>query len=320
MARTGDGSTPFEERQNGYSESYSADGSQATRSCSVKSTNVGKFVIAMLGTRERDGENIKTRIPDQFPKVPDLYAQAVELAGADGPPNDGGPNNSIDFDNFIFHTHYSTVPYDVYDDATVTTLAGANTRELYRFVERQLETSVENIQLPSGSMTFVGDSNAIPGSAPKVVFTMNGRYVWHRVPSVPIENIKNSLGRVNSAAFDVGGLNFEENTALMLAAEIEKTWAPAGPVSIGSLIGGGLPLGGLEFHREYRITYTFLIRDNGLDTTLTPNERMGHQHLFKPSANAWRLVTHDGTAGGNRIYPTADHNDLFKLSGTTVTF
>lgn len=211
-----------------------------------------------------------------------------------------GPNPGQDlakYDLAKLYLSYETVLYDIKEDAESLGLGGfPDDGQTFRYVATLFQPAGKFTTIPRGQLRKV--DAAAPARVlithehakfiPEGELTMN----WVDVPTIPIQAILNTAGKVNSAAFN----GFPAETLLCLPPRIRPTTSPA-----------PTPTGGV---RTWDILYQF----KWLPSVDKGGAARGHNWLLRYDAGAidYVEVSSDGTPAGDRIYRTADFRKLFR--------
>ncbi len=305
---------PFFEVRNYYRERFGPDGSQevVVRMATPWSQRKS-FVDQMLGfssTIRLGGTNHLLRtIPYQCPELgyEHLYASECNLVEPQGVfanagivPNDAqgnqlkaanglplfvdwpawysdkplwGPDGCAEYD-VVFRPR----PYEVRTDGDLDSLTAG---ELERYVYREKRAALQGQPLPSSGLIYVDGPQAgqsLPASAAFLfVYTEELLYHWYQVPDEPIDAIKACVGKVNANPFDGarGAPTYPAETLLCQAPVKRQRYRH----TTGRIY--------------WDITYSFLYRPNGWN-------------YYVASDGNYYLVTNGGTAGGARVYKSAD--------------
>ncbi len=183
---------------------------------------------------------LRRGLPEVHPEIPKMYCVEANMIGGKGVPQyDSGKGHQAFYastrpatqlgdggDGYAwFDTKWSYVPYVVLGDTEI----GGN--ESLRFVEINVEPSIQSISLPGATFRFVtaivpaAHGRIIPEGLPLLLPQKAYRLRWHSVPSTNnlmwpgLEtNIDMCLGKVNSATY----LGKDPGTLLCEAPHIEK--------------------------------------------------------------------------------------------------
>lgn len=298
-----------------YHESFSLDNSSLTRPVKTAWGTRRAFLVDMLGRNIVLNEEILRNNPELYTNTdfnPILYCTSIETL-ATLKPNAAGANPSgHSFDDIEYLLHYAALPYDVLTDEEIWEPTYGIYSEVRRNVERSFTFAAENLQIPGASFRFTTAPKDYIFSPPAKVFpTIEVTYTWYRVPRIPTANINSCIGKINDALFDIssyakargvpfivgGAIGYPPGTLLFLGGEAKTR-----------LLGFISQQGSRA--TEWDIVYKFLYRNNGSDGA---GGFFGWNHLFRPSAGTFQLVTNSGDAAGNRLYRTEDFNILFQM-------
>ncbi len=325
------GAITYTELIDGVKETFTPELLSASKTVDVSYLRRREFLATMLGYTTANVAGLQRVLPQQYnanggPGFPVLYCTGADLLTAYGAPRPttnvvGTDGGDILFDTARYMLTYQSPRYVIRSDSSIGGGLGA---ELNRYVERDVQFAADNIPVPSGSFKWtVNPKDAIQeGGVPLVFPTRQIDYLWRDIPENVMDvvryRITQSIGRINSTAFDVGfrggGLRggFPPGTMLLLGAKEEPTRRTFYQSSfLGNLL-------------LYNVKLSFLYRNNGNDGLATPTY-YGWNYLYRgPSYSPqFQLVTHNGSTisgGGVPIYTSAEHGNLFKVSRIGLVF
>lgn len=295
----------YAENSDGFSCSFGPNGENSvTRICHINYADELQFLSDMLGRATAVGGSIFRDLPEQHPRYGRLFATRAELRQGLGPCTfdvDEPPVNPIKHDTLIYAVTYQAMPVDMKEDDVVT---DADCPELSRFVERTRDFEMDNLIMPPAVMRYVDGSPTgapFPQAGVKLFMSQALSYRWLKVPMAPGKlpgdlpgnleaRVKACMGRVNDDWFD--HTRFAPGTLLMVGLKTERYW----------------DFDGAEY---WNLTYLMSHRDNGENGS---GAHYGHNWYYHSQSGAFLLVTHDGTAGGRKVYDAADFNSLFSLA------
>ena len=288
----------------GYTETYSRDGMASTRNVSTAWSSRVDFVAECLGyvyPTARDGLQVTKfarQIPLEHPELEKFWCTAVDSIQPLTPASQGASPTFHSFSNIHYALHYQPLPFDVEEDPALY-----QEGELCRYVERKINFTGENLTVGHGAFTWVTAPNEPIFQPPAKIFpVVELEYIWRKVPAIPFSNINSCIGKVNTSTFDVGpyARKWGVPSGGWLAQTVLFIGARAEMITNETNV-----FGTAEAPVLFDIYYKFLYRYNG---------GLGWNYLWRPQANAFQLVTHNGAGGGNRIYETASLATLFQLS------
>jgi hypothetical protein len=287
----------FTDLNPGYSERFSHDASAIQRPVGVDWNLREPFLHDMLGYSYLSGAGTLHRsLPGEHPELPGFWCTAADTIQTLRPTSAEADPDFHVYDGIHYNLTYQPLPYDVLSDDIVEDLDG----ELSRFVERKINHTGENLTVGTGSFTWVTAPNEPLFAPPTKIFpVVEMEYIWRRVPRVPWVNIENCIGKVNSLTFDTQATKWGVPEGGFLAQTVLFMGARAELLNHESSI-----FGSASHPAQWDIYYKFLYRSNADN---------GWNYLWRPTANAFQLVTHNGLAGGNRIYETENFSTLFRL-------
>lgn len=288
----------------GYSERFAQDSLSTTRNVEVAWSDRQAFFNECLGFSypilfENNGvTRFDRRLPMAHPDLDGFWCTAVDTIQVLAP-NAGIADPSFhSFSRIQYALHFQSLPYDLKEDPALYAEG-----ELCRFVERKFNFTGENLTVGHANFKWVtAPVDPIHTPPSKIFPVVELEYVWRKVPAIPFININNCLGKVNSATFDVGTYarkwgvpngGWAAQTVLFVGARAEMV---SNETSV---------FGETRAPTSFDIYYKFLYRYNGGN---------GWNYFWRPTAQAFQLITHDGAAGGNRVYETASLSTLFQLS------
>lgn len=337
----GVGTFRYSERIGSPQESFSGDTFRAKRIFDVPYKARWAFIQYMVGDAFiGSGGSIRRILPDQYyaqwgasnqsalANKAFLVCTGVESIEPLGQQYENytnfGPGTKITFASYDFARitlTYNSVTYDLLSD---TSMGGVSEYECLRFVSVFRQPTAEFLTLPMGAFkwvemdSFTGKVKLDPvtkkpagirvtGSNGKIVSAAEIIMVHHQVPGIP-PAIKTHIGCVNK--YDWVAMRAKAGQLLLTNAEIK-------------------PYKWLDGRRLYDITYKFKFLDPDPEGTLdNPLSPRGHNWFlqFYPVdvntvANAkdliegmpeYKLITHDGTPEGRRVYESADMYYLFE--------
>ena len=289
----------------GYSERFAHDGLSTTRNVEVAWLNRQAFINECLGYSyptlfENDGvTRFDRRLPMPHPDLDGFWCTAVDTIQPLTPsPSAGADPDFHVFSKIQYALHFTSLPFDVEGDPDLYAERG-----MCRYVERKMNFTGENLSVGHANFKWVTAPNDPIFTPPSKIFpVVELEYVWRKVPAIPFININNCLGKVNSATFDVGPYarkwgvpngGWVAQTVLFVGARAEM------------ISNEGSVFGDIMAPTSFDIYYKFLYRYNGGN---------GWNYFWRPTSAAFELITHNGAAGGNRVYETASLSTLFQLS------
>ena len=291
----------------GYSERFAHDGSSVTRNVETAWSTRQTFLSEMLGWSYLTGDIIHRVLPDEHPDLPGFWATAVDTISPLKPNAAAGSPDFHSFDNIQYSVNYQPLPFDVLDDAVIDS---ATDGEMARYVERKFAASGENLPFGFGKFAWTSDGKPLNVPPVKIFPIVKMDYIWRRVPRIPWININKCLGRVNSISFDrqatkwgVPSGGFDVGTVLFLGAD---------PVEL--LNHETAIFGTPDAPAQWDIHYKFMFRPNRNNA----GTNLGWNYFWRPGASGgaggnFELATHDGTAGGNKMYQEENFGLLFRL-------
>lgn len=287
----------------GYAEHFAPDGMSIQRNVDVAWSNRQSFISEMLGypfpTTIENGKvtRFDRRIPNQHPDFDGFWCTAADSIQPLTPDAQGATPSFHSFTRIHYVLHYQPVPYDVDENPA---LYGEG--ELCRFVERKINFTGENLTVGHANFKFTSDSQVIHTPPSKIFPVVELEYTWRNVPGIPFTNINSCLGKVNSATFDTGP--YAQKWGVPVGGWLAQTVLFVGART--EMISNERTVLGAEVAPAmFNIHYKFLYRYNGGN---------GWNYFWRPSTQAFELITHNGAAGGNRVYETASLATLFQLS------
>jgi len=274
----------------GYTESFGPEGGTATRAFDCAWGDWEDVIEGFLGTARINNNTLERTLPDQHPRFSGLYCMALDLEEGIGEFDDTGDDDLIKFDKVRFKTHYEMPRFQLVSDDNLD--AGADAPELARYVIRERKFTFQNISLPGSVFQFSGGSDIPEGYSLPLAFE-EWRYTWVRVPEVPIDNIHDAEGTINSSIFDADGFNAEVGTLLFTGVEQTPYRDP------------------VSMELVYDLTYSFSYKNSGNTGGGSPTY-FGWNY-FLDGNFSWSLVV--GKADSNdRPYSSTDLHELFKHS------
>lgn len=320
---------PYYELIGGHGHSFGRDGDgrRVTRVCRVKEQFAALFLADMLGdlgvAQTKTGQyRLHRTVPDYYNRQTTtifagggaiiladpsfagerIYAHSMEymlgLQPYQATPSRGG---ALQFREYVYQVAYAQPDYDLFEDEVVYRGPGPDNRavvcpELLRWCRREQRDAVEAIGIPGGLYKFVGTNEPLPEPPPKALPTAELKMTLIGWPTtlVPVSAIRTIQGKVNATDFDT---------------DVETRRWPFSHHPAGTLLATGVEYRHYPSHTGSRVldfTLNFAVRNNG---SLGPgNGVAGWNHLFRHATGRWELVTHNGLAGGRRIYESADYN------------
>lgn len=223
------------------------------------------------------------------------------------------------YDFALLTIQFTQPRHVILSDADLDRLYGAPRQEWRRYVEVRLEPSGEMLSRDEGAFkyaeTVAGGPSAgdkVRGSVAQFISKITHTLVWKRVPMAGLfssdgfglpTNVLNAVGTVNNASF----MGFDTGTLLLQPPRFLPLEAPMPPWLNALDEGRGQP--SLVYDVELPVVY--------FKPTSGGGTYQGHNLAPWPGAtsggNKWYLISHDGTAGGNRIFPSSDWTNIFKL-------
>lgn len=307
-----------------YRETWAVDGVELSRHLRVAWSKRFAFLADMVGYANWDG--VQATFSRQIPE-PDLYFKwmscvSCTLVETLGVPNQDPVTGNIIYNErnaagiddgvadgwAVYECKFKPLYYNLVADAQTTS-------ELQRYVQRDLKFSTDSLTIPGQSLQWDNTDLDWTASAGTVIAEPSAKvfpystfiYQWFQVPGdpatgmLPLFNIVNTLGKVNTADFDSGygpwtsttGTTkcFPAGTLLLANVEARRVRAAASQ-----------PL--------WNITYQFLHRPNYVSAN---NLYKGHNGLFNRFANLF-LTVKARVMGQPAIYATADFTKLFTLT------
>ncbi len=293
------GASNYREDINSGGGTFSEEGSEATRVFVTDWDQWPSFVADVLGySTYGGGTGVLRVLPEAHPQCDAFYASSCKVSTAGVASVAGGQST---WTVARIETAFKPVTYAVLSDEAATS-------ELDRFVTRLTHNKGDYLQLQINTFKWVsrplvnGQKQPL-GATPGIIAPSKlAEYTWHQIPAKPViggdQNlpyrcpvdsiIPQYLGCVNSATFD--GI-YPAGTVLFVAAEAEL---------IRPVLGTGV--------FNWRVKYFFEIRDNGAGIG---TEEAGCNYLYDPINSRWDLVTTDGNSTGQRLYNSANLNNLF---------
>ncbi len=207
---------------------------------------------------------------------------------------------------------YEPLPYPVIADEDMDQqYGGPDETTLKRYVMYHPNPNAQFLTLPRGAYKWVPapstseSSVRVDQTSGKIQAFCQFVYTWYDVPVIP-DAIYTHLGSVNSND-DFGGVDGEDGvkpeTYYLTGATVKPKRGP-----------GGQRL----YDVQWLIKYFDPIQD-------TPTSESGHNYFLRytPGSEAdpsiepkYRLITHDGTDGGKRVFKAMDWNKLFTPKGS----
>lgn len=281
------GELVYKESHHESGEEVYGDNASATRVFFVDWDQRQPFVDALLGWAYRSYPGVARILADEHPELGHFFAVNAKVKPKGQSSVDGVKSN---WTIAQVMAEYKPVDYAVLRDNEVSS-------EMDRYTSRRYGMTADYLTLNS-AMKFVTSGRVLSAAPGIVVPSEEIKYIWRQVPADVAEpfliptrtQIATCQGKTNSSVFDgyaAGTLLFSHVEASMTMPRLED---------------------GFYY---WEIIYTMIHRDNGAGIG---GERAGVNYIFDTSNNRWDLATHDGTAGGVRIYQNSDLNALFELA------
>lgn len=320
-----------------YGERWSPDGVETVRTLSCSWDVRERFVTDLIGTARWQGlSRFNRQVPEQHPHYAYMFAVNAQLREPQGVPGADAGGHIFYYSRnaagaisaapglAVYDVTYRALDFDVLKDDTITT-------ELERFVERNSKPSVDSLTLPGQSVRWALNSEdsdspttyavaadaVIPEPMARAFPTCAFTYTWHQVPGalgttpytsyLPLANILEGLGKVNSNHFDAGygPVNVEQSqsftkvfpagTLLFTAAEIRRVRGAA-----------GAPL--------FQVQYTLLYRPNKEGNVYKGWNSLLHPKRTTGPTTAKFVTVYDMGTTSKGIYESFDFNRLFRFT------
>lgn len=309
--------------------SFDGDNSQSTIVYLVNWSDHKSFIDRLLGSSTygslgSNASNLYRDIPEQHPEYLSQFAVHADVVpeGFDEERRAAG-QSMVDANGIItaniarIVTTYRSLPFTVIKDEEYTP------PEYTRYTYIENDFGVETINA-TGKMSFYsGNHNGLDHPPPIFVNVQSRMVTWFDIPADPNDEfvpanwyyIKQSVGKINSAPF----MNEPTGTVLCLAPK----FIPKKPNAANG-------------NKLFDVVMPFQIKNNGygINYYLPSSPRVigvdaqrpafeddyaGFNYFYNQylgTNNRFDLMSHDGTAGGRRVYFSADHNNLFKLQAS----
>ena len=241
-----------------YSEDFQEKRQTATRTCLCLWSQRLKFVADILGTATYVNptiyngvqSNIHQSIPEIHPDMPWMIAKRCSLASTLGVPVEDEESLAIalttapnygelsQVDPATFMVRFNLAQYTVeYADVDYFSRADSDAPndgrgELARNMSIYYTTAGSNQPYPATGFQYVGaeaNGSHLPVMSPPVatLSELEARYLWRRVPGLPVAAIQNTIGHCNRELFD----NYwPPQTMLLLPPKIERYFSCTGDV------------------------------------------------------------------------------------------
>lgn len=196
-----------------WTQEYTEDnGPEGTIVTAVIMTNwdshiITNFPASMVGTAARGG-GINRHVPISHPLKDWLYCTHCKLQGGIGYPDEETGNRMLKFSTpsnlptkALWEVQFADLGYDVETNADTHGLAG-NGKELFRYVSRKSQGSVEALPVEGTTWMFADTQAVIPEPTTILFANTELEYTWWWVPHPLPSALDILLGHVNEVDFD----------------------------------------------------------------------------------------------------------------------
>jgi hypothetical protein len=244
---------------------------------------------------------------------PDVQAIHDQIAFAEGL----DPNFDAVYQQAEYTVMFSGLTHPVMNDAEllgkVPTLSWPDESSLRRYVTKGVRPSAEFLALPRGMYKWADAPSRPPidYTAGRVISATEVTFTWHQVPWIPKAAYDN-IGCVNDAPMTDGTDIYPSGTLLHLATDARRYRTATGfsVFDITYKLKSFQPQQGTWQYTDS----TGVIRDSGFNyghnffLHYIPNPVGGGAPILR-----YDLITHNGSSGGQTVYPFASFKKLFQL-------
>lgn len=266
-----------------FGESADPTTSTYTALCTVAWEYADEFIEEMLGRVELtvEGGKLNRVLPEYCPHKPRAYALKADLVKTLTWQGNDAATGWPTFAQSVYRVTYAVPMYDVKENEDVD-------YEHQRFCVWTKRITAQNEKVPGLSYKFVGTGLPLNEVGVRMGRQLEMSCKWLDVPTFDYAVISQYANRVNDLEIELDGTTWPAETVLFVGGSEDPKVNAAG-------------------QRNRDITLTFLCRIDG---------RTWNKFWDRGAAGAdkYVLVTDDGGAGGNRIFPTADLNQIWTLS------